>query len=167
MNFFRKIGAAVIFYALGYIINANMNYLFAPGGMSYIGYLFPSVIVISLVLVAGAIYLRADKLKKNHKGDESNEKRIFNGDLKGKCLFIVKTKEFKLEFIIGTVISLIAIFSPVMQFGFTYGFPAMIWNGSDIALLVISILVLPFYISALNLLAWVMAYNKTYKRKAY
>lgn len=167
MNFFKKIGAAVIFYALGYIINANMNYLFAPGGMSYIGYLFPSVIVISLVLVAGAIYLRADKLKKNHKGDESDEKRIFNGDLKGKCLFIVKTKEFKLEFIIGTVISLIAIFSPVMQFGFTYGFPAMVWNGSDIALLVISILVLPFYISALNLLAWVMAYNKTYKRKAY
>lgn len=167
MNFFKKIGAAVIFYALGYIINANMNYLFAPGGMSYIGYLFPSVIVISLVLVAGAIYLRADKLKKNHKGDESDEKRIFNGDLKGKCLFIAKTKEFKLEFIIGTVISLIAIFSPVMQFGFTYGFPAMIWNGSDIALLVVSILVLPFYISALNLLAWVMAYNKTYKRKAY
>jgi hypothetical protein len=167
MNFFKKIGAAVIFYALGYIINANMNYLFAPGGMSYIGYLFPSVIVISVILVASARFLRADKLKKNHKGDESDEKKIFNGDLKGKCLFIVKTKEFKLEFIIGSVISLIAIFSPIMQFGFTYGFPAMIWSGSDIALLVISILVLPFYISALNLLAWVMAYNKTYKRKAY
>lgn len=167
MNFFKKIGAAVIFYALGYIINANMNYLFAPGGMSYIGYLFPSVIVISVILVASARFLRADKLKKNHKGDESDEKRIFNGDFKSKCLYILKTKEFKLEFIIGTVISLIAIFSPIMQFGFTYGFPAMIWSGSDIALLVISILVLPFYISALNLLAWVMAYNKTYKRKAY
>ena len=167
MNFFKKIGMAILFYALGFIINANMNYLFASGGMSYIGYSIPSIIVMTVVLVAGGRMLRGERLKKNHKGDESDEKRIFNGDLKGKCLFIVKTKEFKLEFIIGTVISLIAIFSPVMQFGFTYGFPAMIWNGSDIALLVISILALPFYISALNLLAWVMAYNKTYKRKAY
>ncbi len=167
MNFFKKITAAVIFYALGYIINANMNYLFAPGGMSYIGYLFPSVILISVILVASARFLRADKLKKNHKGDESDEKRIFNGDLKGKCLYILKTKEFKLEFIISIVVSIIVILSPIMQFAFTYGFPSLILSGSDIVMLIGCILVLPFYISALNILAWVMAYNKAYKRKAY
>ena len=167
MNFFKKIGAAIIFYALGYIINANMNYLFAPGGMHYIGYLFPSVIVISVILVASARFLRADKLKKNHLGDDSDEKKIFNSDLKSKCRYILKTKEYKFEFIIGIVISIIAILSPIMQFGFTYGFPAMQWGSSDIAMLIISLIGLPFYIAALNLLAWVMAYNKTYKRKAY
>ncbi len=167
MNFFRKITAAVIFYALGFIINANMNYLFASGGMSYIGYTFPSVIVISIVLVASARFLRSDKLKKNHKGDESEEKKIFNGDFKGKCLYILNTKEFKLEFIISIVVSFIVIFSPIMQLAFLYGFPAVFSSGSSVVMIIVCLLVLPFYISALNILAWVMAYNKAYKRKAY
>lgn len=167
MNFFRKIGMTALFYVLGYIINANMNYLFAPGGMSYIGYSIPSIIVASVVLVAGAIYLRGDKLKKNHKGDDSEEKTIFNGDLKGKCRYIVNTKEFKLEFIISIVVSIILVATPVMQAAYLYSFPVIFADGANVALLIFALLLTPIYITALNLLAWVKAYNKAYKRKAY
>lgn len=167
MNFFRKIGMTALFYVLGYIINANMNYLFAPGGMSYIGYSIPSIIVASVVLVAGAIYLRGDKLKKNHKGDDSEEKTIFNGDLKGKCRYIVNTKEFKLEFIISIVVSIILVAIPVMQAAYLYSFPVIFSDGANVALVIFALLLTPFYITALNLLAWVRAYNKAYKRKAY
>ena len=167
MNFFRKIGMTVIFYVLGYIINANMNYLFAPGGMSYIGYSIPSIIVASVVLVAGAIYLRGDKLKKNHKGDDSEEKTVFNGDLKGKCRYIVNTKEFKLEFIISIVVSIILIATPVFQYAYFYSFPVLFSNAVNAVLVILALLITPFYITALDLLAWVRAYNKAYKRKAY
>ena len=158
---------AVVYYIIGYIINANTNYIFAPGGMSYVGYTIPSIIIISVVLVAISRYLRIGRLKKNHKGDESEEKRIFNSALKDKLTFIVKGKEFKLEFIISVVIGIITIASPIMQAAFAYGFPALFANSANIILLVLWILLMPFYISALNLWSWLMAYNKTYKRKEF
>ncbi len=167
MNFFKKIGMTALFYALGYIINANMNYLFAPGGMSYIGYSVPSIIVISVVLVAGGRMLRGERLKKNHKGDESEEKAIFNGNLKGKLLYVLKTKEFKLEFIISIVVSFIIVISPVMSYAYLYSFPVIFSTASSVFLVILGLLVTPFYISVLNALTWVMAYNKAYKRKAY
>ena len=167
MNFFKKIGMAILFYALGFIINANMNYLFASGGMSYIGYSIPSIIVMTVVLVAGGRMLRGERLKKNHLGDDSDEKAIFNGELKGKYLYVVKTKEFKLECVISVVIGFIAIFSPVFEYAYHYSFPVLFANGTNIALIIFGLLLTPVYISALNAFTWVMAYNKAYKRKAY
>jgi hypothetical protein len=167
MNFFKKIGMAILFYALGFIINANMNYLFASGGMSYIGYSIPSIIVMTVVLVAGGRMLRGERLKKNHKGDESDEKTIFNGDLKGKYSYVTKTKEFKLECILSIVFGFIAVLSPVFEYAYLYSFPVLFSSAGNVFLVLFGLLITPIYISAVNAFTWVAAYNKAYKRKAY
>lgn len=167
MEFFKKIGMAVVYYIIGFIINANTNYIFAPGGMSYVGYTVPSIILVSVVLVAVSRYLRIGRLKKNHKGDASDEKTVFNGELKGKLNYIVKSKEFKLEFIISAVVAVITIMSPLLQTSYAYGLQAVFSNSANVVLLVVWVLVMPFYISALNLWSWVMAYNRVYKRKEF
>jgi hypothetical protein len=167
MEFFKKIGMTVVYYIIGFIIDANVNYLFAPGGMSYVGYTIPSIILVSFLLVIISRTLRAERLKKNHKGDDSPEKAIFNGELKGKLQYIVKSKEFKLEFIISIVIGVITIMSPIMTMSFAYGLRAVFAIPSTTVILVLWILLAPFYISALNLCSWLQAYNKAYKRKEF
>jgi len=167
MFLLKKVGMAVIYYVIGYIINTNANYIFASGGILSNAITLPSIIITTVVLCAISRYLRIGSLKKNHKGDDSPEKAIFNGDAKGKILYIVKTHDFRLEAVLSGIVALISIGSTLINTAFQIGFPAIFANSANVVLLVCWILLMPIYISAFNLFTWYMAYNRVYKRREY
>ncbi len=167
MFLIKKVGMAIVYYILGYIINTNANYIFASGGILSNAVTIPSIIINTVVLCAISRYLRIGKLKKNHKGDDSPEKAIFNGETKGKLTYIVKTHDFKLEAILSFILAVWAIMSTLFAAAFQVGFPAIFSNPANIALLIGWIIIVPVYISAINLFTWLMAYNRVYKRREF
>lgn len=167
MFLLKKVGMAIVYYILADIINTNANYIFAAGGILSNAITIPGIIICSVVLCAVSRYLRIGKLKKNHKGDDSPEKAIFNGEIKEKLLYILKTDDFKLEAVLAFISAVWYIVSVLISTAFQIGFPAIFSNGANIALLVLWILLAPVYISAVNLFTWLMAYNRVYKRREY
>ncbi len=167
MFLIKKVGMAIVYYILGYIINTNANYIFASGGILSNAVTIPSIIINTVVLCAISRYLRIGKLKKNHKGDDSDEKAIFNGETKGKLTYIVKTHDFRLEAILSVIVAVFSIGSILLNTALAVGFPAIFSNSANIVLLVAWVIFMPVYISAVNLFTWLMAYNRVYKRREF
>lgn len=167
MFLLKKVGMAVIYYIIGYVINTNANYIFASGGILSNAITIPSIIIVSVVLCAVSRYLRIGRLKKNHKGDDSDEKAIFNGEVKGKLLYILKTEDFKLEAVLSVIVGIVSIGSPLLKTGYAVGLPTLFANPANVVLLICWILLMPVLISAVNLLSWYMAYNRVYKKREF
>lgn len=167
MFLLKKFGMAVVYFILASVINTNANYIFASGGILSNAITIPSIILCTVILFAISRYLRIGKLKKNHKGDDSPEKAIFNGETKEKLLYIAKTPDFKLEAVLAFIFSVYEILRILFAAAFQVGFPAIFSNTANIALLIGWILIVPVYFSAMNLFCWLAAYNGVYKRKEF
>ena len=164
----RKVGMAVIYYILAYIINTNTNYIFASGGILSNTITLPSIILCTVVLFSISRYLRIGKLKKNHKGDDSPEKALFNStETKQKLLYIAKTSDFKLEAVLSALAAIWAIMSILFSTALQVGFPAIFANSANIVLIIGWIIIVPIYASAVNLFCWLAAYNRVYKRREF
>lgn len=163
----KKVGMAIVYYILAQFINTNANYIFASGGILSNAITIPSIIITTVILCAISRYLRIGKLKKNHKGDDSPEKAIFNGETKGKLLYIIKTHDFRLEAILTTIAAIWAILSILFSAAFQVGFPTIFSNSANVALLIGWIIIVPIYVSAVNIFCWLMAYNRVYKRREF
>lgn len=164
MFFIKKVGFGVLFYLIGYIIEGMVSGLLGYTGN---GYHYLSLTVVSVVLFFVARTLRTAKLKKNHKGDDSPEKAIFNSDLKSKLLYVIKTDDFKLESALSFLVAPIMIFGPLLSLSFTYGLQSVFTEGKPYFLILVWMIIIPCFIAVLNAIAWVMAYNGAYKRKEF
>ena len=161
MFFIKKVGFGALFYALGYVIEA-----FVSGILGYIGpgYHWFSLTVVAAVLFFAARPLRTAKLKKEHKGDDSPEKAIFNGEIKGKLQYVLKTDDLKLEFILSFVASLVMVLTPIFKTARAIGFVSFSVNwGMFFAMFII----VPILFFVLDILNWVLAYDGAYKRKEF
>ena len=164
MFFVKKVGFGILFYLIGYIIEGMVSGLL---GYTGIGYNYISLTVASVVLFFVARTLRTAKLKKEHKGDDSPEKAIFNGDLKSKIKYVLKTDDFKLEFILSFIVAPVMIFAPLLSLSFTYGLQAVFTEEIPYMLILVWMIIIPCYIAVLNVIAWVQSYNGAYKRKEF
>lgn len=159
---FKKIGMAILYYFIATLFST----LFDMFGF-YVarGVFFALVQIIGLgtILCSISRYLRIAKLKKEHKGDESEEKRIFNSDIKSKIKFIVKSADFKIEAVLFVLASLIIFVNPALGGAVIIGF-----SGTAYAIMfIISVILSAVYMSLLDITAWIMAYNRCYKRREY
>ena len=119
----KKILMTAIYFLIGHIINTFIETLLGYNGN---GYTPLSIIVLSVVLCASSRHIRVGKLKSIHKGDDSQEKVVFNSNLKTKIQFVVKSKDFKVEVVIFVIVSAILILIPLLQTSFAYGFDAIL-----------------------------------------
>ena len=164
LNIPKKILMAVVFCLIGLIINTFLETLLGYNGT---GYTILSIIVVGAVLCASARHLRVGKLKANHKGNESTEKAVFNSDIKSKIKFVIGTSDFKAEAVIFFIVSLILILIPYFRSAFVYGFDAVFSNVTNILYLIGWMIILPLYMAILDIIAWISAYNRCYKRREY
>lgn len=164
VNIPKKIFTAVIFCLLGHIINTFLETLLGYNGT---GYTILSIIVVGAVLCASSRHIRVGKLKSEHKGDDSTEKTVFNSDLKSKVKFILGSKNFKIEIAIYLFISLILVLIPYFQLSFAYGFDVVFSNSSNILYLIGWMILMPLYMAVLDIISWISAYNRCYKRREY
>ena len=164
MFFVKKVGFGALFCFVGYIIDGMVSGLIGYNG---IGYHYLSLTVVSVVLFFMARTLRTAKLKKEHKGDDSPEQAIFNSDLKSKIKYVIKTADFKLEFILSFLVAPAMIFIPLLKLSFTYGLQSVFTDETPYMLILVWMIIIPCFIAVLNAIAWVMAYNGAYKRKEF
>lgn len=159
---FKKIGMAILYYFIATLFST----LFDMFGF-YVarGVFFALVQIIGLgtILCSISRYLRIAKLKKEHKGDESEEKRIFNSDIKTKINFIVKSADFKIEAVLFVLASLIIFVNPALGAVYLAFFPGSVYF---VMLIVLSVL-MALYMAVWDIAAWIMAYNRCYKRREY
>lgn len=163
----NKIGMCIVYFAIGrivYWITGILGFGNINGGN---GYTYSQILIIGIVICACSYYLRDGKLRKEHKGDDSVEKSIFNSSLKEKIFFILKTSDFKIETIIHVIVSLVIIMIPLIESAIAYSFSAVFAIKSTIIMLVLWMIFMPIYMTILNVISWLMAYNKCYKRKEF
>ncbi len=160
----KKILMTAIYCLIGHIINSLLNTIGAYNGN---GYTIWSVLIIGAVLCASSRHIRVGKLKSIHKGDGSQEKAVFNSDLKAKIKFILKSADFKAEAVIFVIVSFILILIPYLQSSFAYGFDAVFANGSNVIYLIGWMILMPLYMALLDVIAWISAYNRCYKRREF
>ena len=160
----KKVGFGALYFLIGHIINSLYETIVSYYGM---GYTLGGILIVSATLCAVSRVLRIEFLKKNHKGDESDEKKIFNGELKDKLEYIVKTKDFKLEFWLNFIAAFIAIMIPVMRASLALGGATVFATASPLVTIILWTLLMPIYMTILNAFTWLMAYNRVYKRREY
>lgn len=160
----KKVGFGALYFLIGHIINSLFETIVSFYGM---GYTVGGVIIVSATICWVSRTLRIEFLKKNHKGDDSPEKSIFNGDLKGKLGYIVKTKDFKLEFVLNFIAAFIAIMIPVMRFCFAIGGATVFATAAPAVMIILWTLLMPIYMTILNAFTWLSAYNRVYKRREF
>lgn len=158
----KKIGMAFIYY----IIAVTFSTLFDMFGF-YVArgpvWALLQIIALGAIILACSKTLRTAKLKKEHKGDESEEKRIFNSDLKTKIKFIIKTNDFIIECVLFLIASIIIFVHPGLGAVVLYFFPVRIYF---VMLFILSVF-MALYMAVLDIAAWIMAYNRCYKRREY
>lgn len=161
----KKIGMAFIYY----IIAVTFSTIFDMFGF-YVsrGPFFAIIQALALgaIILACSKTLRTAKLKKAHKGDESEEKRIFNSDLKTKIKFIIKTNDFIIECVLFVIVSAIVFINPALGGAAVLGL-GVTSATAYIVLLILSAVLSAIYMAVLDIAAWIMAYNRCYKRREY
>ncbi len=161
--FIKKVGMTIVYFGVGFIF----DYLLGMLGLGAVNgfYSLASIIVIGVVICGISGYLRDGKLRKEHKGDESEEKRVFNSTVKDKVSFIVKTPDFKSELVLIIISAVILIVMPILVGAAAYG--AEFFGPGTVVLIVLWMIFMPLYMIVLNIIAWYRAYNKCYKRKEF
>ncbi len=167
MKIIKKLGMCSVYFFVGYVVNyfATMFGLGNRNGGN--GYAPIPIILMGAAICWISYYLRVGKLKKEHKGDESAEKRIFNSDLKSKIKYVINTSDFKIESVIHVFVAIIAIMIPLIPFASYYGFSAIFSNPRNIIIVVLWIIIVPIYMAFVNATSWILAYNKCYSRKEF
>lgn len=164
---FKKLGMSIVYFLIGMIVNWLASMIGLGGNSGGNGYTVSSLMLIGIVLCAVSSYLRDGKLRKEHKGDESKEKAVFNSTLKNKLGFIMSTSDFKIETVIHIIISVILILIPVLQTAFAWGFSALFSNPTNIVISILGIVIFPICMAVFNIISWLIAYSKCYKRKEF
>ncbi len=161
----KKIGMAVIYYIIAVTFSTLLDMFGFYVSRGPVWALI-QIIALGAILCACSKSLRTAKLKKEHKGDESEEKRIFNSDIKTKIKFILGTKDFIIEAVLFVLASVIIFINPALGGAAVAGFgvtSATVY----IVLLIVSAVLSALYMAALDVAAWIMAYNRCYKRREY
>lgn len=163
----KKLLISVAYFILGIIVNflAAMLGLGNPNGGN--GYTVPALLLVGIALCAISIYQREAKLRREHKGDESLEKKVFNSSVKEKLHFIITTKDFKIETVIHIVFSIVLIIIPFIQSVSARGFSAVFSQTFNVIILIVGLIAFPICMMFFNILSWFVAYNKCYKRKEF
>lgn len=161
----KKIGMCAIYFLIGRIVYWLTGVIGFGNNNGGNGYTYSQVIIIGVVLCAISYYLRDGKLRKEHKGDESKEKAIFNSSLREKIQFIVTTKDFKIETIFHVIAAFITVMIPLTESAIAYSFAAVFAVKSTIITIILWMIFVPIFMVVLNIASWLLAYNKCYKRK--
>ncbi len=161
----KKIGMAFIYYIVATLFSTLLDMF---GFYVSRGPFFAIIQahVLGAIICACSRTLRTAKLKKAHKGDESEEKRIFNSDLKTKIKFILGTSDFITEAVLFVLASVIIFINPALGGAAVAGLgvtSATVY----IVLLILSAVLSAVYMAVLDIAAWIMAYNRCYKRREY
>lgn len=164
LNIPKKILMTAIYCLIGHIINSLLDTLFGYNGN---GYTIWSVLIVGAVICASSRHIRVGKLKSEHKGDGSTEKAVFNSNVKSKIRFIIGTPDFKAEMVIFVILSFVLILIPYLGTSFAYGFDAVFSNSTNIIYLIAWMILMPLYMAALDVFAWLSAYNRCYKRREF
>ncbi len=163
---FKKIGMGIIYYIIATLFSTVFDMF---GIIVSRGFFFAvlQALALGIIILAISRYLRIAKLKKEHKGDESEEKKIFNSDIKTKILFVIKSKDFITEVILFVIASTIIFLNPAMGGGAIASVGAFPSVAAYVLLLIASIILTAVYMAVLDVAAWIMAYNRCYKRREY
>lgn len=163
-NIPKKILMTAIYCLIGHIINSLIETLLGYNGS---GYTIWSVLIVGAVICASSRHIRVGKLKSEHKGDGSTEKTVFNSDLKSKIKFIIGTPDFKAEAVIFVILSFVLVFTSFAGALFTYGFGEVFGNSDNVIYLIVWMILMPLYMAVLDVIAWLSAYNRCYKRREF
>jgi len=156
----KKIGMGFAYYIIATLFSTllDMFGIFITRGIFFA---IVHVLVLGGIICASSRYLRIAKLKKEHKGDESQEKVIFNSDLKTKIKFIIATQDFKIEAVLFVLISA-WLLSPLVL-----GATEAIGLALAVLLLILAVILLSLYMAVIDIAAWIMAYDRCYKRREF
>lgn len=160
----KKIAMAAIYCLIGHVINSLIETLLGYNG---VGYTILSVLIVGAALCASSRHMRVGKLKANHKGDASTEKTVFNSTLKDKIKFILGTPDFKVEAVLFVIISFLLFLIPNFTFLVTLGVKSVFSNSTNLIYFILWMLLMPIYMAILDVVAWISAYNRCYKRREF
>ncbi len=164
---FKKIGISIVYFILGIIVNFLATMLGLGNANGGNGYTIPALLLVGIALCAISIYQREAKLRREHKGDESREKRVFNSSVKEKLHFIITTKDFKIETVIHIIFSIVLIIIPFIQSVSARGFSAVFSQTFNVIILIVGVIAFPLCMMGFNIISWFIAYNKCYKSKEF
>ncbi len=162
----KKIGMGLIYYLIGTLFSTVFDMFGITLGRSYFS-AFIHAVALGAIICAISRYLRIAKLKKEHKGDQSQEKVIFNGDLKAKVKYILGTVDFKIEAALCFIATFLIFVVRLLKLVAPLGYANVFSDPINILLLVAVMTVIPAFMLLVDMYAWVMAYNRCYKRREY
>lgn len=164
----KKIGSAIMYIIAGIFVDAFARFFgFGYNGSDGVGFGFSNIIIISIVIGSLSYNLRIIKIKAQNKGMESEEKSVFNDTVKSKISFIVKSADFKIEFILHIIISVAYTLWIFVKYLIANGIEQFFTYKINILLIIIGITIIPLYMAAVDIFVWYKAYNKCYKTKEY
>lgn len=167
MKIIKKTGMGIVYFFIGSIVNYFAT-LFGFGNRNGgNGYTFTSILIIGIAISAVSYYLRTGKLKKEHKGDESKEKAVFNSSLKEKIKFVAGTSDFKIETVLHFIIAATTLLIPLVQTATAYGLSFGYIISSNLLMTILWMILVPMFMAVMNIITWIKAYNKCYKRKEF
>ncbi len=163
----KKIIPAALYTLFGVFLDTFLDIMWFRDVSGSMGISFTSVIVISIAICAVSYNLRIVKIKKLNRGMDSEEYTVFNGAAKEKLTYIIKSKDFKIEAVLGFIISLGYWLVSFIKLSVAYGAANVFANSANIFMLFAAVILIPLYIALLNVFVWYRALNKCFKKKAF
>ncbi len=150
MKIFKKICFVVIYYLLASLIDQIFMMFFGNADVSFI--------LTALCICIISLYLRnADIIKRNYLQEQRDE---YSKSFKTKFNHIVKSFEFKVEIVLGTIVCLLFTAIPRFAAGACYALANIAINR------LYGVALIPLFF-VVNFVIWYAAYHKSFKKKKY